>query len=74
MPHDGLRKYAVYLDPEGKMAPEYEMYDLERDPEERQNLLDVHTGEARSSRDRLLREELGERLRAAMAELGTAVS
>jgi choline-sulfatase len=72
--HDGLRKYAVYLDPERKMAPEYEMYDLERDPDERQNLVDVHTGEARSSRDRLLREELGERLRAAMAELGTAVS
>ena len=56
------------------MPPEYEMYDLDRDPDERQNLVDVHTGEVRSSRDRLLREELGERLRAAMAELGTAVS
>ena len=72
--HDGRRKYAVYLDPEGKMATEYEMYDLERDPDERHNLVDVHSGEARSPRDRPLREELGERLRAAMAELGTAVS
>ena len=56
--HDGRRKYAVYLDPEGRMAAEYEVYDLERDPEERHNLLDVHSGEARAPADRPLREEM----------------
>ena len=70
--HDGRRKYAVYLDPEGRRAAEYEMYDLDRDPDERRNLLDVRSGEARSASDRPLREEMGERLAAAMAELGTA--
>ena len=27
-------KYAVYLDPSGAAAPEYELYDLEGDPDE----------------------------------------
>ncbi len=71
--HDGRHKFAVYLDPEGRMAAEYEMYDLDRDPDERRNLVDVHSGEARSAEDRSLREEMGERLEAAMADLGTAV-
>ncbi len=71
--HDGRRKYAVYLDPEGRMAAEYEMYDLDRDPEERHNLLDVRSGEARSAADRALRDEMGERLEATMADLGTAL-
>ncbi len=70
--HDGRRKYAVYLDPEGRRAAEHEMYDLDRDPEERRNLLDVRSGEARSASDRPLREEMGECLAAAMADLGTA--
>ena len=71
--HDGRRKYAVYLDPEGKMATEYEMYDLERDPDESHNLVDVHSGQVRDPGDRPLREELGELLRAKMDELGTTV-
>jgi arylsulfatase A-like enzyme len=71
--HDGRRKYAVYLDPNGKVPAEYEMYDLERDPDERHNLLDVHSGEAREPGDRALREEMAERLTATMAEHGTAV-
>jgi arylsulfatase A-like enzyme len=71
--HDGRRKYAVYLDPEGRRAAEHEMYDLERDPEERHNLVDVHSGEARAPADRALREEMAERLASAMAEFGTAL-
>jgi arylsulfatase A-like enzyme len=71
--HDGRRKYAVYLDPEGKMATEYEMYDLERDPDESRNLVDVHSGAVRDPGDGPLREELDELLRAKMGELGTAV-
>ncbi len=64
-------KYAAYLDPEGRVAPEFEMYDLERDPEERLNLLDHRTGEPRSASDRGERDRLAEALRAQMAELGT---
>ena len=33
-------KYAVYLDPNGAVAPEYELYDLEADPDEALNLVD----------------------------------
>ena len=33
-------KYAVYLDPARRAAPEYEMYDLESDPNETSNLLE----------------------------------
>ena len=28
------RKFALYFDPEGKAPTEYELYDLERDPDE----------------------------------------
>jgi choline-sulfatase len=40
-------KYAVYLDPSGRVAPEYELYDLETDPNEERNLVDKRSGEAR---------------------------
>ena len=70
---DGRRKYAEYLDPEGLEPPEYEMYDLERDPDERRNLVDVHSGEARSVEDRAQRSEMREQLSETMAEHGTAV-
>jgi len=64
-------KYATYLDPEGRKAPEHEMYDLERDPDERHNLVDHRTGEPRRPADRAERDRLAELLRAQMAELGT---
>ena len=35
---DGRWKYAIYLDPAGDAAPEYELYDLEADPDEALNL------------------------------------
>jgi choline-sulfatase len=37
-------KYAVYLDPAGLVAAEYELYDLEADPHEAVNLVDKRTG------------------------------
>jgi choline-sulfatase len=64
-------KYAVYLDPRNQVAPEYEMYDLERDPLERLNLLDHRTGEPRRSSDRSDRNRLSEALEHQMADLGT---
>jgi choline-sulfatase len=41
-------KYAVYLDPHARAAPEFELYDLHADPDEARNLLDKRTGSARS--------------------------
>jgi arylsulfatase A-like enzyme len=55
-------KYAVYFDPEGRAPSQYELYDLERDPIERRNLVNVHTGEPLEDGDRPARDELAERL------------
>ena len=65
-------KYAEYFDPEDRVSSEYELYDLERDPDERDNLLDVRTGEAPRAVDVPRHHELRERLTVAMAEAGTA--
>ncbi len=68
---DERMKYAVYLDPRGRAAPEYEMYDLERDPEEADNLVDHRSGEPRNPAARADRDRLAETLAAQMADLGT---
>jgi choline-sulfatase len=65
-------KYAFYFDPHGKRATEYELYDLERDPLEVENLLGVRSGAPRSAAARKLRAELSERLDEAMRERRTA--
>jgi choline-sulfatase len=65
-------KYAYYFDPRGRQATEYELYDLERDPLETENLLDVRTGTPRSTVARALRDALAERLEVAMQQSGTA--
>src|SRR5262249_55989560 len=65
-------KYAFYFDPHGRRATEYELYDLERDPLEVENLLDVRTGRPRDASAASLQDELSERLAAAMAECRTA--
>lgn len=65
-------KYAVYLDPNGRASPEFELYDRDDDPDEVDNLLDPRTGEPRTGRARQLREEAAERLDATMAAHGTA--
>ena len=59
-------KYAFYFDPSGEAATEYELYDLERDPLETENLLGVRTGEPASPPAGKLRSELAERLDQAM--------
>jgi choline-sulfatase len=65
-------KFALYFDPSGKKPPEYEMYDLERDPNESRNLVDRGTGEVLTGSDAALRSELGQRLDRLMAVNGTA--
>ena len=65
-------KFALYFDPSGRAAPEYELYDLERDPNEAHNLVDRRSGESLSASYREARAELGERLDALMETNGTA--
>jgi arylsulfatase A-like enzyme len=56
-------KYAVYLDPSGEADSQYELYDLENDPHEVENLVDRHTGRPRAKRHAEERERLHELLR-----------
>ena len=64
-------KYAHYYDPTGSAPPEYEMYDLARDPLEAENLVEVRSGAVRYSGDRQVRGELGERLTKLMRDART---
>jgi arylsulfatase A-like enzyme len=57
-------KYAIYVDATGRRAAEHELYDLERDPLERRNLVDRTTGAPREPAAREHRDSLRERLRA----------
>ncbi len=55
-------KLARYHDPAGGADPEFEMYDLGRDPDETDNLLEVRTGHTARAADARTRDELTERL------------
>ncbi len=68
---DARWKYAVYLDPARRAAPEYEMYDLDSDPDETRNLLDKSTGRARSSSHEPERRRLEMRLTELCIDSGT---
>ncbi|HKH42685.1 MAG TPA: sulfatase-like hydrolase/transferase [Solirubrobacterales bacterium] len=65
-------KYAFYFDPAGRRATEYELYDLDRDPLEVENLMEVRSGRPRDAAAAALRRELAEGLEEAMKECGTA--
>jgi arylsulfatase A-like enzyme len=69
---DARHKYAVYLDPTGGADPEYELYDLEADPNEAINLVDKSTGEGRTRGAERERRRLHERLAVALEETATA--
>jgi choline-sulfatase len=65
-------KYAFYFDPNGQKPTEYELYDLERDALEVENLMGVRSGEPHDNSAATLRSELAERLDGAMDECVTA--
>jgi arylsulfatase A-like enzyme len=65
---DARWKYAVYVDPRGRVDPEYELYDLDSDPDEAVNLVEVRTGRGRTA---AARAELP-RLQAKLEELCAA--
>jgi choline-sulfatase len=67
---DARWKYAVYLDPSGRAAPEYELYDLESDPDEAANLVDKRTGRALSAEAERERVRMHERLERACRASG----
>jgi choline-sulfatase len=46
---DGRWKYAVYLDPSGRTPTEYELYDLDSDPDEALNLVYKRAGRGRTA-------------------------
>jgi arylsulfatase A-like enzyme len=65
-------KYALYFDPSGERHSEYELYDLEADPLETENLVHVRSGQPRNGAAAALHRELKERLEAEMEECGTS--
>jgi arylsulfatase A-like enzyme len=68
---DGRWKYAVYLDPAGAASPEYELYDLDADPNEAVNLVHKRGGKARNKAAEDERRRLHELLGHLCAETGT---
>jgi len=68
---DAHWKYAVYLDPTGHAAPEYELYDLHSDPDEVRNLLDKVTGRVRLAQHEQERRRLAIRLAELCERSGT---
>ena len=66
-------KYAVYLDPSGERPSEYELYDLERDPDETANLVRVDGGAPIDIGDRERLTEMRERLSAESERCGTTI-
>jgi arylsulfatase A-like enzyme len=66
-------KYAVYLDPRGRVGSEYELYDLQSDPDEALNLVEVRTGRGRTAAARAELPRLQAKLEELCGATGTAL-
>ena len=67
-------KYAVYLDPFGTMPPEYELYDMDADPNEVQNLVGVRTGRGVTPEAERERQRMADVLVRECARTGTSLA
>jgi hypothetical protein len=65
--------YAVYVDPSGEEAPQFELYDMKRDPNQVANLVDRDTGRVLSRRDQGLRDRMHDKLVSEMKRCGTTL-
>ena len=65
--------YAVYVDPTGEQPPQFELYDMRRDPNQVVNLVDRSTGSVLSRRDQGLRDRMHEALLSEMDRCGTTL-
>lgn len=65
--------YAVYVDPSEAESPEFELYDMNRDPDQVANLVDRSTGRVLCGRDRDLRDRMHEALLSEMERCGTSL-
>ena len=65
--------YAVYVDPSGAQPPQFELYDMERDPDQMANLVDRSTGRVLSRRDHGLHERMHKALLSEMERCGTTL-
>lgn len=65
--------YSVYVDPSGDEPPQFELYDMNRDPDQMVNLVSCSTGAVLSDRDRDLRDLMHEALLVEMERCGTAL-
>jgi arylsulfatase A-like enzyme len=68
---DARWKYAVYLDPTARTPAEYELYDLDSDPDEALNLVDKRSGAGRTAEARAQRARLHGLLELECARSGT---
>ena len=62
--------YAVYCDPSGEERPQFELYDMKRDPDQVRNLVYRDTGTARLPGDRPLLEKMRDSLAEAASRAG----
>lgn len=65
--------YAVYVDPSGVESPQFELYAMDRDPDQVANLVDRSSGQVLSRRDVDLRDRMHEALLAEMERCGTTL-
>ena len=70
-PPNARWKYAIYIDPTGATPAEFELYDLEGDPDEALNLVDKRTGRGRTRAAEGERVRMHERHGEACSRTGT---